>query len=927
MRISKRSSSQTQSPKSRVLDKMCVVRVPAAFVGMNFVPVVFGLEILNVDCLIICGNYSVSSSVFPEAVSLSKFQNVRMCSAYNDALFGGIGGPSSTPETITPPPASDKAFPPLAKAALPPKPAGTAPTCTAPVKPTTIPSTVADGDGGVQQHEKMAATAKVTAAVQGWTPTGTLSHKPLPASPAKANVTKVVFICHGGFVNKECEQKLRLSNPGIIVQGVHNELERKTKKPIWLLYGHWSREATRTGNFIYVFTGKLTMSQITPYQEWLCAPFPGASLVPSEGWFWAQLRGVICNDAEGKLWDEGELEAELHLHPTFKTVLFIIKLHWLTHPNNIQDTTATVGFAMEDTNGTVIQAAMAGPISMFSYQVKFIPCGDSPTLIQCGCCHAIGHRTNDKACKCTPSLRSANASTSACSAATKATTHDPTNAPSEATFPPPASPKSLATTPCPPTRKGKGKGKAVRVDDDVIDDEAVNYVNWGAEPTTRGWGDIDPRDKATIEISLTGTEPTPPHPQPSTDLMGKSSTDCTIQHQTAIHTTGPLPTPVPAANLQGCAASSAPTAIDTAMLTWVANCLTAINTDDLRTVAHVHVDGTLWELDHDDVSEEFFALCLQESHYLWQVLKEDASVLVTSYPSQADYEYRAVRCHAFGRFRWDGKPYSSPGLCLTRQVPNLAITPPYAYSIASVNMGRRNQAMHVLLESNTQDDILCVQEPWFSRIGTSRADHLKEGRDILGGAANQRWELIYPFFSDDRQAKVMTYIRKHDTPTGKKRNGLEVIARLNLVQHPCILITDIRTGGKLWQVVNFYNDTADLMALCALMHLKISDEVPTLLVGDFNLHSTTWSPYGWAPTSGVGEFEGWAALNTLLLMNVPGKPTRRGVQAQNQRDSTIDLIWHNFAAEVHSTFFGGITDWPGSIGSNHTLVHTIAYTR
>ena len=42
--------------------------------------------------------------------------------------------------------------------------------------------------------------------------------------------------------------------------------------------------------------------------------------------------------------------------------------------------------------------------------------------------------------------------------------------------------------------------------------------------------------------------------------------------------------------------------------------------------------------------------------------------------------------------------------------------------ILAVNMRRRNFAMHSLLATNETDDLLCVTEPWFSRIGVSRAD-------------------------------------------------------------------------------------------------------------------------------------------------------------------------------------------------------------
>jgi hypothetical protein len=44
------------------------------------------------------------------------------------------------------------------------------------------------------------------------------------------------------------------------------------------------------------------------------------------------------------------------------------------------------------------------------------------------------------------------------------------------------------------------------------------------------------------------------------------------------------------------------------------------------------------------------------------------------------------------------------------------------------------------------------------------------------------------------------------------------------------------------------------------------------------------------------------------------------------RDSTIDLVWCNFAASIQGTFQGTHIDWAGSLGSDHALIHTIAST-
>lgn len=48
------------------------------------------------------------------------------------------------------------------------------------------------------------------------------------------------------------------------------------------------------------------------------------------------------------------------------------------------------------------------------------------------------------------------------------------------------------------------------------------------------------------------------------------------------------------------------------------------------------------------------------------------------------------------------------------QHPNVSM---YRCQLLAINMRHMNAAMHVLLSTNEEDDILCIQEPWFSRIG------------------------------------------------------------------------------------------------------------------------------------------------------------------------------------------------------------------
>ena len=76
-----------------------------------------------------------------------------------------------------------------------------------------------------------------------------------------------------------------------------------------------------------------------------------------------------------------------------------------------------------------------------------------------------------------------------------------------------------------------------------------------------------------------------------------------------------------------------------------------------------------------------------------------------------------------------------------------------------------------------------------------------------------------------------------------------MVAQLDLATHPCLLITDVHVEKEQWCIVNFYNDIEDPSALQALKELQLGDEIPTLLVGDFNTHSHTWSLGNWTEFS------------------------------------------------------------------------------
>src|ERR1700744_1045805 len=244
-----------------------------------------------------------------------------------------------------------------------------------------------------------------------------------------------------------------------------------------------------------------------------------------------------------------------------------------------------------------------------------------------------------------------------------------------------------------------------------------------------------------------------------------------------------------------------------------------------------------------------------------------------------------------------------------------------SYDILLANMRRcRNSTMHTLLETNAEDDILCLQEPWFSRVGTSCDDEAHSGRDVLGGAAHRNWTIHYPYFTDSKWAKVMIYVHKFTQTHGCKQLPIQIVPCNDLVQHASIMIVDAYADKSCLRIINFYHDTDDPTCLRTLMALDMDITIPTLLIGDFNLHSRTWSPPGWTTSPHALLFKEWAADNTFSLMTAPGDITWRGTE--DERPSTLDLMWHNMAVDELIVLTPPTIDWEASMGSNHASICT-----
>ena len=87
-----------------------------------------------------------------------------------------------------------------------------------------------------------------------------------------------------------------------------------------------------------------------------------------------------------------------------------------------------------------------------------------------------------------------------------------------------------------------------------------------------------------------------------------------------------------------------------------------------------------------------------------------------------------------------------------------------------------------------------------------------------------------------------------------------------------------------------------------------------------NRVAISWSDPGLGRSPRSAAFEAWATGQTFTLDTPTGTITRHG--REDKRPSTLDLMWHNLAADISADLSPPLYDWPTSLGSDHCGVRT-----
>ena len=231
-------------------------------------------------------------------------------------------------------------------------------------------------------------------------------------------------------------------------------------------------------------------------------------------------------------------------------------------------------------------------------------------------------------------------------------------------------------------------------------------------------------------------------------------------------------------------------------------------------------------------------------------------------------------------------------------------------SILSANMNRQPDALISMLET-TDAHILLIQEPSWGRLVPKKSDDNPDGIEVKGTCSHPRWRTILPITSaTDPPPHVAIFLRSDLTDT----LTYSIIPTTN--SYSCLGIR-LDTDTPIF-IINYYHHVINKRPnLCHLLSLAIPDG-PFILCGDFNTHSSFWSPPDLPISSWVQTLENWLDPNNLMSLVPEGSVTH---WSNTGRDSLLDHIFVNMDF-LGNPFFPAscLVSFERSISSNHAAL-------
>jgi hypothetical protein len=186
---------------------------------------------------------------------------------------------------------------------------------------------------------------------------------------------------------------------------------------------------------------------------------------------------------------------------------------------------------------------------------------------------------------------------------------------------------------------------------------------------------------------------------------------------------------------------------------------------------------------------------------------------------------------------------------------------------------------------------------------------------MRGAPINPLWDLHLPALTPTDECRALTYTKTSIHSLVQNRTS-------HLASNPNTIITDIDDGTTItMRIINVYHQRSPQggHTLGNLLSHELDDQIPTLLIRDFNMHSPLWSSPDCTPDSWASTFTDWLETNGLHCLN-PRHITTWTPPNNTQQVSVLDLVFANDATYFSAQLGEVDISFEHSLGSDHAAI-------
>jgi len=204
--------------------------------------------------------------------------------------------------------------------------------------------------------------------------------------------------------------------------------------------------------------------------------------------------------------------------------------------------------------------------------------------------------------------------------------------------------------------------------------------------------------------------------------------------------------------------------------------------------------------------------------------------------------------------------------------------------ILSQNIHKNLLIINTLLETQTQFDIILIQEPLWSEIHKVPSSSNSEGDFLMGTCHHSNW-IAFARFPLDRSdsSRVISYINIH-------LSSLCFLLHKDIINHRDISLISFFNNNVCYYIMNVYSNSSHT-ALKYLKDTEVNIENVLLMIGDFNIRDSLWDSVFPFHSSVSNDLTIIADSFNLSLSTLTNSCPTRYSDTAGELNSVIDLMF------------------------------------